>query len=91
MDQEGIIEKINSRLAPGKKIKNVDVTWDFNYGFNFKPESRIVNTNATPSVYSNGTMVEGGGGRKYFESFLKGYLETKGDIKRTYFDEYYDL
>ena len=90
-ENEGVVEEINSRLSPEKRIRNVNVTWDFNYNFNLNPISKVLDADSTPSTYLSGRLMEGTGGREYFKSFLKSYLERKGDIKKTYFDEYFDL
>ena len=89
--QEGVIEEVNSLLPPNKRIRNVDVLWDFNYNFKLNPELEMIKCNATPSIYLGGRLQEGHGGRAYFKGFLKGYLERKGDIKKSYFDEYFGL
>lgn len=91
MEQEGVIESINIKLPPEKRIRNINATWDFNYGINLSPETRTLNADATPSTYIAGRLVEGSCGKVYFNSLLRGYLEKRGDIKRTYFDEYFEL
>ena len=89
--QEGVVEEINSLLPPSKRIRNINVLWDFNYDINLNPELRMIDANATPSIFLNGRLQEGHGGMAYFKSYLKGYFEKKGDIKKTYFDEYFGL
>src|SRR3990167_8464852 len=89
--QEGVVEEINSLLSPSKRIKIINVLWDFNYNINLNPEINMLNCDATPSVFLNGRLKEGHGGRAYFKEFLKGYFEKKGDIKKSYFDEYFGL
>lgn len=88
---EGVVEEINSLLKPEKRIRKVDVTWDFNYPFNLAPELKALKTDATPSLLLGNRLKEGYGGKSYLKGFLKGYLEKKGDIKRTYFDEHFGL
>lgn len=90
-DQEGVLEEVNSLVSPDKRIKNKNVFWNFNYGLELNQEVELLDCDATPSTYLAGTLLEGFGGREYFKSFLKGYLEGKGDIKKTFFDEHYDL
>jgi len=92
---EGIIAEINSLLKPEKRIRSVDVTYDFtSYGFNLAPELaslREKDVNATPSLLLGNRLKEGYGGIPYFKGFLRGYFERKGDIKKTYFDEFFGL
>ena len=88
---EGVVEEINTLLKPEKRIRGIDVTWDFNYDFHLAPELKSLKTDATPSLLLGNVLKEGYGGKPYFKSFLKGYLERKGDIKRTYFDEHFGL
>ena len=89
--QEGVVEEVNSLLPPNKRIRSINVLWDFNYDFKLNPELNMLKCDATPSIFLNGRLQEGHGGRAYFKGFLKGYFEKKGDIKRSYFDEYFDL
>lgn len=91
--QEGVVEEMNSRVSPDKRIRSINVTWDFNkpYLFNFSPELKMVDADATPSLFLAGRMVEGYGGKSYLKSLLRGYFERKGDIRRTYFDEHFGL
>ena len=89
--QEGVVEEINSLLPPSKRIRSINVLWDFNYGINLNPEINMLKSNATPSIFLSGNLQEGYGGRAYFKGFLKGYFEKKGDIKRSYFDDYFGL
>ena len=89
--QEGVVEEVNSLLSPDKRIRNINVLWDFNYDINLNPELNMLDCNATPSIFLNGRLQEGHGGKAYFKGFLKGYFEKKGDIKKSYFDEYFDL
>ena len=89
--QEGVVEEINSLLPPNKRIRSINVLWDFNYNINLNPEVNMLDCNATPSVFLNGRLQEGHGGKAYFKGFLKGYFEKKGDIKKSYFDEYFSL
>jgi len=89
--QEGVVEEINIHLPPEKKIRSINVLWDFNYNINLNPEINMLNCDATPSIFLNGRLKEGHGGRAYFKGFLKGYFEKKGDIRKSYFDGYFDL
>ena len=98
--QEGVVEEINSLLPPSKRIRSINVLWDFNYVFkvgeldrriNLNPEIDMLDCDVTPSIFLNGRLQEGLGGRAYFKGFLKGYFEKKGDIKRSYFDEHFGL
>ena len=98
--QEGVVEEINSLLPPSKRIRSLNVLWDFNYVFkmgksdrriNLNPEIDMLDCDSTPSIFLGGVLHEGYGGRAYFKSYLKGYLEKKGDIKKSYFDEYFGL
>ena len=73
--QEGVVEEINSLLSPNKRIRNINVLWDFNYEINLNPEINMLNSNATPSIFLNGNLQEGFGGRAYFKGLLKGYFE----------------
>ena len=89
--QEGVVEEVNSLLPPNKRIRSINVLWDFNYDFKLNPELNMLKCDVTPSIFLNGRLQEGHGGKAYFKGFLKGYFERKGDIKRSYFDEYFSL
>lgn len=87
---KSIVEDINILLSPEKRIRIIDATWDWGFGINLNPILNYVDIDATPSVYLDGNVYQGFTSREHLRGFLMGYLETIGDIKRKYFDEYSD-
>ena len=68
----GVIERLNSRLRPGKQIATVNI-------YSKDPRVQIINPDVVPFIYLDGHVVKGVTSRIYIQEFLKSFMRDKGD------------
>ena len=68
----GVIERINARLKPGKRIATVNI-------YSSDKRVEIIDPDAVPFIYLDGYAIKGVTSKVYIEELLKSYMKEMGD------------
>ena len=80
---KGVVEEINMKLQPSKRIKIIDVAEMWTYGVELEPIVNQIDIKGTPTLYLGGKnpiAIEGVSTRSYLKGFLTSYFQKLGEI-----------